>query len=1016
MAKRMIKFTPIAASVALTLGLTACGTDNDGNVYVPPAQTFNSEKTAQFNVEVTGKAVKGAMKNAVVSVSTMNASGEMVPVAFRLEASEEADTFTGQGTSQEAADAAAAAKVIEENPDTVITNESGRYSIFLENDFSGPVYITVKTSTEDDDSYLRCDAYLGCGSYETAPEQEEGVNDGDTAIEFGEWYKTDLELSVVKFIPAIEAETAGASGALGDANVDRSFKANATFLTSIVAQLLIESAEDVDASDIADASLKTIIQLMGPDTALLIPELLADVSNGGAIDLSDVDGEEKFTDGILALTQVASSLQGLPSIGESLSTLKKAIKAGKFVGSDDNDITALAVALQQAVTNTVNIFLAVATGDEAQIQAALVAAFNVNNPNASEAERTAFAQQANGIAVKAKAAKDKAVKNGAASDEELAKSAEKAKEVLAVIGCADNCAIGDEFYAQLALSVIASIDTSETELADIQASVTDVNTDLAAAQSLGGDTVTDAQSAIAFASAVALLSEKAELAELDKKSNAVYVKSQSLVAAGKLLVANNSSYQQILDSAKNLLSEATSEVEKVAKFDLDLATLETEAQAVIEEYEVAVAVAAEVAQVSADLANQAKTVATTAEAESTSALADAQNAPLDNADNAADALELANEAVTAASQFSASVDELQLAIAQAKDTAEDYLDVSVSDEDKDKAQQLVDDAKSMAEDALEQAELASEQLAAAFDLQSDAELAIAKFKALVSVKETSDSLSKMTVLTSTGGDAVVEASDVLVDVINELAEMGSSGNGVSTRQPDWIYLYSLDDLTLTLENSSTGEMISAAGSYQDDKLVVAWGGMLAGEDATVKVVTADSQANALKDCVDFVAGDIDETSIDSCLVVTFDSTVDAENVDDAEILNTKSWNHVEIVDGDSGFTGMLNVVADEVNETDSVTLDGMSGDLEFKVMGMVDSSGEQDEGTLDVMVKGDAAMGYTLSLMGTESDYSGDVKAMYNADMMSFGTATKVTNGVSITYIDGVSIDYTDVDLIDSTK
>ena len=1013
----MIKFTPIAASVALTLGLTACGTDNDGNVYVPPAQTFNSEKTAQFNVEVTGKAVKGAMKNAVVSVSTMNASGEMVPVAFRLEASEEADTFTGQGTSQEAADAAAAAKVIEENPDTVITNESGRYSIFLENDFSGPVYITVKTSTEDDDSYLRCDAYLGCGSYETAPEQEEGVNDGDTAIEFGEWYKTDLELSVVKFIPAIEAETAGASGALGDANVDRSFKANATFLTSIVAQLLIESGEDVDASDIADASLKTIIQLMGPETALLIPELLADVSNGGAIDLSDVDGEEKFTDGILALTQVASSLQGLPSIGESLSTLKKAIKAGKFVGSDDNDITALAVALQQAVTNTVNIFLAVATGDEAQIQAALVAAFNVNNPNASEAERTAFAQQANGIAVKAKAAKDKAVKNGAASDEELAKSAEKAKEVLAVIGCADNCAIGDEFYAQLALSVIASIDTSETELADIQASVTDVNTDLAAAQSLGGDTVTDAQSAIAFASAVALLSEKAELAELDKKSNAVYVKSQSLVAAGKLLVANNSSYQQILDSANNLLSEATSEVEKVAKFDLDLATLETEAQAVIEEYEVAVAVAAEVAQVSADLANQAKTVATTAEAESTSALADAQNAPLDNADNAADALELANEAVTAASQFSASVDELQLAIAQAKDTAEDYLDVSVSDEDKDKAQQLVDDAKSMAEDALEQAELASEQLAAAFDLQSDAELAIAKFTALVSVKETSDSLSKMTVLTSTGGDAVVEASDVLVDVINELAEMGSSGNGVSTRQPDWIYLYSLDDLTLTLENSSTGEMISAAGSYQDDKLVVAWGGMLAGEDATVKVVTADSQANALKDCVDFVAGDIDETSIDSCLVVTFDSTVDAENVDDAEILNTKSWNHVEIVDGDSGFTGMLNVIADEVNETDSVTLDGMSGDLEFKVMGMVDSSGEQDQSELEVMVKGDAAMGYTLSLMGTESDgYTGDVKAMYNGDMMSFGTATKVTNGVSITYIDGVSIDYTDVDLIDSTK
>ena len=40
MAKRMIKFTPIAASVALTLGLTACGSDNDRNVYVPPVESF----------------------------------------------------------------------------------------------------------------------------------------------------------------------------------------------------------------------------------------------------------------------------------------------------------------------------------------------------------------------------------------------------------------------------------------------------------------------------------------------------------------------------------------------------------------------------------------------------------------------------------------------------------------------------------------------------------------------------------------------------------------------------------------------------------------------------------------------------------------------------------------------------------------------------------------------------------------------------------------------------------------
>ena len=95
----------------------------------------------------------------------------------------------------------------------------------------------------------------------------------------------------------------------------------------------------------------------------------------------------------------------------------------------------------------------------------------------------------------------------------------------------------------------------------------------------------------------------------------------------------------------------------------------------------------------------------------------------------------------------------------------------------------------------------------------------------------------------------------------------------------------------------------------------------------------------------------------------------------------------------------------------------MSGDLDFKVMGTVDASGDEDQSMLDVMVKGDAAMGYTLSLMGAESTgYTGDVKAMYNGMMMSFGTATKVTNGLSISYIDGVTMDYTDVDLIDSSK
>ena len=82
MAKRIIKFTPIAASVALTLGLTGCGSDNDNNKPAP-VTVYKAEVSTNFNTQVSGKAVKGSLMNAVVTVSTLNDAGESVPVAFR---------------------------------------------------------------------------------------------------------------------------------------------------------------------------------------------------------------------------------------------------------------------------------------------------------------------------------------------------------------------------------------------------------------------------------------------------------------------------------------------------------------------------------------------------------------------------------------------------------------------------------------------------------------------------------------------------------------------------------------------------------------------------------------------------------------------------------------------------------------------------------------------------------------------------------------------------------------------
>ncbi|MGO3444634.1 MAG: hypothetical protein ACTINA_14195, partial [Pseudoalteromonas distincta] len=523
-----------------------------------------------------------------------------------------------------------------------------------------------------------------------------------------------------------------------------------------------------------------------------------------------------------------------------------------------------------------------------------------------------------------------------------------------------------------------------------------------------------ADNAAAFVSAVTLLKNEAATADLTVKADSIFVKSQGYVTAAKALVTQSSDYQQILDSATSLQTDAGVAVTDTVAYDAALAALVAEAEAAIETFDIALAAAKLVAEDTADVADEKKSAADTAEATSTSALANAEGAMVDTAANATEALELAMTAVTAASDFAAAVDALEIAIEQALVAANAYLDL-----EGEGAQAMIDALTAMQTAAEAQGELASEQFVTAYNLQLVAEAAVAKLEVLTSVKATSESLSTMTVLTNTGGQAVIDAADVLADVIDELAEMGNSGEGTSTRQPDWSYNYDLDALVLELENETTGEMISASASYQGEQLVVAWGATLMGEnDATVSLVTGESRTAALEECELFADGTIiDPTQIDSCLIFTFDRAVNADTVDDAEIVNTEAWNHVEIMDGDSGFTGMLNITATEESDSSSITLEGMSGDLDFKVMGMVDGSGDEDESTLEVMVKGDAAMGYTLSLTGMESTgYTGDVKAMYNGEMMSFGTASKVTNGVSITYIDGDVVPYTDVDLIDSSK
>ena len=100
MAKRFNKLTPIATSVALSLGLTGCFGDDDNNVKVEPVVSVDGVANADFNIAVSGRAVKGTLKNAALSVKTVNANGELVDVAYRSEVTSVEETASATSEAE----------------------------------------------------------------------------------------------------------------------------------------------------------------------------------------------------------------------------------------------------------------------------------------------------------------------------------------------------------------------------------------------------------------------------------------------------------------------------------------------------------------------------------------------------------------------------------------------------------------------------------------------------------------------------------------------------------------------------------------------------------------------------------------------------------------------------------------------------------------------------------------------------------------------------------------------------
>ncbi|BDF94020.1 hypothetical protein [Pseudoalteromonas sp. KAN5] len=1024
MAKRIIKFTPIAASVALTLGLTGCGSDNDNNKYTPdPVTVYKGEVSTDFNTQISGKAVKGSLKNAVVSVSTLNDAGESVPVAFRLEATTDATYSAESTTSQADADAKALAMLTAENPADAMTSASGGYSIYLEDDFTGPLYITVSTSKEGDDSMVKCDSFTGCGDYDSAPEMSDVagmVNNGDSSIDFGEWYKDDLELQVVKFIKAPTTAAAsnlrGPSFADGDGTGVKHYFANVTLYTSIAAKMLLDAAKDGSAvSDeaIAAASLKTLIQILGPEAAIKAAALLADVSLGGAVDFSDIGDGDSLDAGTLALVQTAVSLQSVAGSGANgslkdlIASLSAAVQDGKVSNSDNEVVQKIAAELQKAVENTSLIFAAVVSGEGIEEAFAKVADnLGITDPDAIAKLKENATKAVEEVKAKAKEA---------GLDDDLAKTAKEVKDALEKIGCEDNCDAGDDFIAKAAAELELQIIDATTELAASADLVTAGTTELATVKALGDTGLETAEQVLAYSGAVFSLSaQQAMFSQLQLELTGKLALARGVAATAVTL---GEQYQQLADKANVLSSDIATQLAAVTALIAGINEEVTRSDEAVAALGIELDVAKNNAQLASTSLDATSDAVMTAQAGLATAMIAVEAAMLDNQANAQLALTSAQTAVVAATNTLEKASALTVAVEQAKMAAATLMEIATDAVDKQLATSLAEDAQLSATTAITVSEQATIALASATSLESDAMAAIATFTVLVDVKASTDDIRNVSLVTKSGGEALFDTAEVIYDVLSEAWDLGDEGTDVvSTRYPDWTYSFDKDALELDLVNTETGDMITVNGSINNKAIIFAFGGMVeTAEGAKIHIETLEDMGGALENCIDANAGTITKEASDSCLVINFEEEVSSDTAIDGTVLSVDGWSRVEIVDADSGFVGTLSLSGTDMSELAMISATGITGEIDFTAMLSVDWANEDDIYAVDVELHN--GTGYKLSLMAEEGeDFMGSVDANFAGAMMKFGTVTEITNGISVEYIDGEVIEYTDITFLDSSK
>jgi hypothetical protein len=547
MAKRLNKITPIATSVALSLGLTGCFGDNDNNVkVVNPPEPIQKEvtQTANFNVTVSGKAVKGILNGALVSVQTINEAGDLIDVAYRTEAGEV--SVIGKATTEDEAKQKAKEALLADNPAELKTNAKGVYSIVVDESFSGPLHITVK-ATKDSDALVKCDAFVGCG------QGQDIDGNGNGKIEFGEWYKDDVELSVVKLINKPTAASSKSKPQFADGE-NNQYKANVTVFTSTAAKILLKSASEkqIDSTAVSAASVKVLEALVG-DTSL-VAGLTGDISLGGAVDFTDVESEDTLDASTLTLIQVAASIQVVATkAGKSVDEVLKDLNDNLDQGSLEQSETFTSV--KKEAKSAGQILAAAVSGDDGALKKALVDA-GVSEEDVEEAASTV------------KESKDKAVENSGTNEDDLKEDIEDVKDQL------DNLGDDAEEKKNKALeaentAVLAGLTSTSTALTAVSSTLNALSSDLATVESLAAEdnNFETKEAAIAYFTAVTNLNElfklQVETGSDSSESTTKIIATQSeLVSAFKTraeaLVAEDTKYQSTLDIVNTQSQRVTS--------------------------------------------------------------------------------------------------------------------------------------------------------------------------------------------------------------------------------------------------------------------------------------------------------------------------------------------------------------------------------------------------------------------------------------------------------------------------